>query len=120
MSDPGHTLHESRIEGRRLEPYGAFSVTRTGAAAIALGGELDLAAAPALRRELEAVGEVPRLVLDVSETTFVDSSVLRELLAANAAARERGGVLVLAGIPAPVRRLLELTGTLELFELQGS
>ena len=80
-----------------------------GVVTLTLGGELDLAAAPLLRERIDAAGESP-LVLDLTEVTFVDSSILRELLRA----RERRE-LVLAGVPMALRRLLELTRTAELF-----
>ena len=47
----------------------------------------------------------------MAEVTFVDSSVLRELLRAESAQRENGVPLVLAALRAPVARLLELTQT---------
>ncbi|MEA2312673.1 MAG: hypothetical protein QOE28_2641 [Solirubrobacteraceae bacterium] len=121
MSEPGHTLHETRLQGRGVEPLAAFSIdlgqAPEGEAAITLSGELDMAAAPLLHETFEQYAGASRVVLNMAETTFIDSSALRELLAANAALRERGGRLVLAGVPGPVLRLLELTGTAELFEL---
>ena len=63
--------------------------------------------------------ETPRaaaLVLDLSRATFIDSAVLKELLRARAELAERDVRLVLAGVAPPVRRLLDLTRTSELFE----
>ena len=54
-------------------------------------------------------------MLDVSEVTFVDSSMLKELLRAGAELSRYETRLVLAGVPAPVRRLLDLTRTAQLF-----
>jgi anti-anti-sigma factor len=82
---------------------------------LTLEGELDLAAAPALRKHVDEFdGE--SLVLDFARVTFIDSAVLKELLRARAELSEKGVRLVLAGVPAPVRRLLDLTRTSELFE----
>ena len=55
-------------------------------------------------------------MLDLSRTSFIDSAVLKELLRARAELAERDIRLVLAGVPPPVRRLLDLTRTSELFE----
>jgi anti-sigma B factor antagonist len=83
---------------------------------IALGGELDLAAAPNLRARVDETVPGQALVLDFSRATFIDSAVLKELLRARAELAERGVGLVLAGVPPPIRRLLDLTRTSELFE----
>jgi anti-anti-sigma factor len=53
-------------------------------------------------------------VIDMAETTFVDSSMLKELLRANTAAADAGGRMVLTAIAPPVQRLLELTRASEL------
>jgi anti-anti-sigma factor len=83
---------------------------------LALHGELDLAAAPKLRACIDEVPAGNALVLDFSEATFIDSAVLKELLRARAELAARDAGLVLAGVPPPVRRLLDLTRTSELFE----
>lgn len=90
-----------------------------GAALIALAGELDLAASPDFRRALEtALEEQPgRVVLDLAETAFLDSTMLKELLRAKAEVSDAGGTLVLAGLQPPVRRLLDLTRTAALFTI---
>jgi anti-anti-sigma factor len=52
-------------------------------------GELDLANAAAFRSSLDGAGpgrEVPRLIVDLTQVTFMDVSPLRELRAAQAAA----------------------------------
>jgi anti-sigma B factor antagonist len=83
---------------------------------LALRGELDMAAAASLRVRLAAAPGARALVVDMSAVTFVDSAVLRELLRARDELGGRGVRLVLAGVPRPVRRLLDLTRTSELFE----
>jgi len=83
--------------------------------ALRLAGELDVATSDELREQFEGAGEARAIVLDLAEVVFMDSSTLRELLRAQAGVRERGGVLVLAAAQPAVVRLLELTGTGELF-----
>jgi anti-anti-sigma factor len=82
---------------------------------LVLEGELDLAAAPRLQARLAETASGHGLVLDLSRTTFIDSAVLKELLQARAELAERDVRLVLAGVAPPVRRLLDLTRTSELF-----
>ena len=83
---------------------------------LVLRGELDLAAAPRLRARIDETASGRALVLDLSHATFIDSAVLKELLRARAELGERDIRLVLAGVAPPVRRLLDLTRTSELFE----
>jgi anti-sigma B factor antagonist len=115
----GHRLHEARIEGRGVEPAGAFSVevipAPGGVTVLALAGELDMAAAPTVRANIDAAVSARALVLDVSDVTFVDSSMLKELLRAAAEFDRYETLLVLAGMPESVRRLFDLTKTAELF-----
>ncbi len=82
---------------------------------LVLEGELDLAAAPRLQARV-AETAASALVLDFARVTFIDSAVLKELLQARAELAERGVRLMLAGVAPPVRRLLDLTRTSELFE----
>jgi anti-anti-sigma factor len=108
----------ARIDDRGLRPPAAYAIRETtagGAAVLVLEGELDLAAAPLLRARVDEL-EAPALVLDFSGATFIDSAVLKELLRARAELAGRDTRLVLAGVPPPIRRLLDLTRTSELFD----
>src|SRR4051812_22634445 len=90
-----------------------------GVIVIAFAGELDLAMHDRFHALVdEVVGEAPRLVVaDLTEAEFMDSTMLRELLRAHSSLEEAGAKLVVAGPQAPVRRLLELTGTDDLLTL---
>jgi anti-sigma B factor antagonist len=83
---------------------------------LTLEGELDLAAAPRLQARVDETPSGQALVLDLSRATFIDSAVLKELLRARAELAANDVRLVLASVPPPVRRLLDLTRTFELFE----
>jgi anti-anti-sigma factor len=85
-------------------------------AVLALEGELDLAAAPRMRARIENAADGRALVIDMRGVTFVDSAALKELLRARTELPARDVRLVLAGVPPPVRRLLDLTRTSDLFE----
>ena len=71
-----------------------------------LAGEFDLAAEPALLRELETALLSPVLVLDLTRVTFMDSTGLRLLLEADARARDRGYSCTIVRGPA-VHRVIE-------------
>jgi len=78
---------------------------------LGLVGELDLAASGGFRERVEAAlaAGVCNVVLDMAEARFIDSSMLKELLRANAATQDAGGRLVLTGLRPTVERLLDLT-----------
>jgi anti-sigma B factor antagonist len=116
----GHRLHEAHIEGG-VEPAGAFTVeprpAPAGVSLVELAGELEMAATAAVRSCVDEAAEHRALVLDLSGATFVDSSMLKELLRASAELDRYETRLVLAGISPAVRRVLELTRTTDLFTL---
>jgi anti-anti-sigma factor len=116
----GHRLHEAHIEGV-IEPAGAFTVeprpAPAGISLVELSGELDIAATSEVRKCVDTAAADRGLVLDLSGATFVDSSMLKELLRASAELARTDTRLVLAAIPPAVQRLLELTRTTGLFTL---
>jgi anti-anti-sigma factor len=75
---------------------------------VRLIGELDLATADSLVRELDGIvaGRSGDLVLDMRELSFVDSTGIRALIGISNGIRE--GALVLEAPRAGVRRVLEL------------
>jgi len=79
---------------------------------VAVGGELDLATAPELRACVEAAlaEGVRDLCVDLSRTSFMDSSGLHLLARIEAEVRQRGGRLAIVCVPGPVLRVIELTG----------
>ena len=108
------------IDARGIRPPAAFTIAEGEASAevrvVVLEGELDLAAAPILRARIDETEAGQALVLDLARTTFIDSATLKELLRARSELAARDAQLVLAGVPMPVRRLLDLTRTSELFK----
>ena len=81
-------------------------------AVIALSGEFDIIAAPAVRGralELIATGHAD-LVADLSGVTFCDSSGLGALVGIWRCAKDADGSLTLAAIPDRLSRLLSVTG----------
>jgi len=123
MPHPTDDREPTRIDAHGIKPPPAFTIEQAnaggGLTVLVLRGELDLASAAALRARTDAV-EGSGLVIDLAEVSFADSSALRELLHARMGLEQRGGRLILAGLHGSVQRLLEMTGTVELFELAAT
>jgi stage II sporulation protein AA (anti-sigma F factor antagonist) len=82
-----------------------------GERVIRLRGELDIESAPDLERVLlrsRPAGE--RVVVDLAELKFMDSTGLRVLLRARAAADEGRWEINLRNVPPTIRRLFDMTG----------
>jgi anti-sigma B factor antagonist len=79
---------------------------------IKLMGELDLESVPEVQRTLEPLERdgVRRLVLDLRDLRFIDSSGLNLLLQLDARGRDGGPELAVIHGGEPVRRIFELTG----------
>jgi anti-anti-sigma factor len=79
-------------------------------------GELDLATAGDLERELIKVEDTDALsiILDLSRLQFIDSTGVRVLLSAHARSRADSNRLTLLRGPAAVQRVFQLTGILDL------
>ncbi len=82
-------------------------------------GELNAANAAAFRDEARAAitGTVTTLDIDLSTTTFVDSSGLGSLIALHKTMATRGGVVRLLTPTATVYQILELTRLQRVFEI---
>jgi anti-sigma B factor antagonist len=117
----GRRLHESRIAGRGVDPAGTYTVQPVpgpdGVAIVVLAGELDIAATAEMRGHVDAAAGRRGLVIDLAEATFIDSAVLKELLRANTELGRYETPVVLAAVPPPVQRLLDLTRTARLFTI---
>jgi anti-anti-sigma factor len=113
----------ARVDARGIRPPDAYAIADRpapdGVVVLALTGEIDVSAAPAVReRFAEALERRPQaVVVDMGEVSFADSSALRELLRADAAMRAARTRFVLAALPPVVERLLELTRALELLDV---
>ncbi|MBJ7459913.1 MAG: STAS domain-containing protein [Thermoleophilaceae bacterium] len=96
------------------EREGQFNVsveTSPGSYRVVLSGELDIATADQLTSALDGVSPAndERLVIDLTAVSFMDSTGLRVLIAANGAATEGGYELFIVTGDSPAKRVLELT-----------
>ncbi|MBI2682948.1 MAG: STAS domain-containing protein [Acidobacteriales bacterium] len=72
-----------------------------------------------LRRGLEAaeVDGIPRVVLSMAGVRSMDSSCIGLLVRHMTLARQKGGAVKLAAVPAGAAQALQITGILRLFEV---
>jgi len=102
---------------------GGFSVTMTedaGHVVAHVQGEVDIATCRRLRDAIEPhLGPGQRIVLDLSEVSFMDSSCLTVLLKARTTLTADGGSLVLRNPSNVARRLLTVTGVADLFDIES-
>jgi anti-anti-sigma factor len=97
------------------EPNAILSVETEladGVVTIAPVGEFDIAGVEAVEAELQRAesGGPDVVVIDLTRTSFLDSSGLRVILGAHARARDAGRRLVLRPGPPEVQRVFELAG----------
>lgn len=90
-------------------------------AVLAIAGEVDLATVPELEQAIKGVLEegTSNLVLDLSETTFMDSTGLRVLIMADREFKEGDRSLAILVKPGPISRLLDVSGMHELLRVIG-
>jgi anti-sigma B factor antagonist len=93
---------------------GDFAVTSEGlpggGTVFRVDGDLDLASAPALEELLGQHGFDQRLVIDLEQCTFLDSSAVRVLVAAARDSEAAGGSLALVATDPGILRVLEISG----------
>ena len=91
-------------------------------AVVSLEGEVDLYTAPELKQELHRlVGEgAKRIVIDMTATTFIDSTTLGVLLSVVKRVRPEGGAVVLVCPDRNVKRIFEITLLDRVFTIVGT
>lgn len=94
-----------------MPPLDVTTEQRPGHTRVVLAGELDIASADELEKQLTAVetDSPGTLVLDLRRVEFIDSTGLRALIAADERARSEGRRLAVVRGPDAVARLLTVT-----------
>lgn len=77
---------------------------------LAVAGEIDLATAPQLETQVANVDPTGKVMIDLSEVTFMDSTGLRVLISAHERASDGGGKLAIVAGEGAVTKLLAITG----------
>jgi anti-sigma B factor antagonist len=87
---------------------------------VAVSGEIDLFTAPELK---SALGEAlesgrTRIVVDLTNTTFLDSTALGVLIGAVKRLRSRDGVLTIVNTDQNIAKTFEITGLDQIFTIR--
>ena len=86
---------------------------------VSLAGEIDMYTAPDVRRELGAAiaTGVRHVIVDLTETRFIDSTMLGVLIVAQKRLREKGGSLTIASSDRNPIKVFEITGLDRVFAI---
>ncbi len=100
--------------GLSIREYGGYVV-------VALDGELDVSDAASVADALTSVAaRDARIIVDLAALEFIDCCALGALGRVRAQARQAGGDLLLAAPRGPVRRILALTGLIDVLSVHAS
>jgi anti-sigma B factor antagonist len=104
---------EFDIEDRRVDPQTHV---------VAVRGEIDLFTAPEFKQHISAPIDagVPHVVVDLTRTTFIDSSSLGVLIGAHRRLKLRGGSLVIVCAGEAIVKTFRITGLDGVFTLVES
>jgi len=85
-------------------------------------GDVDLTVSPVLRQELKKVqGARPgRIIIDLGQVGYMDSSGLATLVEAMQQARKTGARIVLCGLTSRVRSIIEIARLDSVFVIAGT
>lgn len=86
---------------------------------IVVHGDIDIAGGPILETAILSRESNGKIVIDLGDVYFIDSSGLRSLLGASRRAKARETVVVLRSIGSEVERLLQITGTTDQFTIES-
>ncbi|HEX2016913.1 MAG TPA: STAS domain-containing protein [Solirubrobacteraceae bacterium] len=94
--------------------------TVPGGQLVAVRGEIDLFSAPELKQRLTALidGGAQAIVVDLSETTFLDSTALGVLIGAVKRLRTKDGRMVIVNVDSSIAKIFEITGLDQIFDIQ--
>lgn len=88
---------------------------------VEVSGKIDGQSAPELERQVvPAVSAAGKVILDVSQVSYMSSAGFRTLLLLYRSVQSRRGRLALVGLADEVRETMEMTGFLKFFVLAGS
>lgn len=103
------------LSHERWKPFRCDVAPERGTVRVVPHGELDMATCPELERHLRELRDAgfDRVVLDLRELTFMDSSGLRAIIREDAAARAEGRTFSLVAGPPAVQRTFEVACVVE-------
>jgi anti-anti-sigma factor len=105
------------LDGDGSVPFGIDVIDTDGAPVVHVRGEVDVSTTPRFWAGLEqAIGRSERVVVDLSETTFMDAAGLGVLARA---ARTNGNQLIIRSPNRLVRTLLSVTDVEQVLTIEG-
>jgi len=94
---------------------------QTAATIVDVSGDIDMGTSPGLRKTLlESLKQTPRLVINLREVRYIDSSGIASLVEVLKEARNKQKRLVLFGLTAAVREVLQLTRLTKIFDIRDT
>jgi anti-sigma B factor antagonist len=89
---------------------------------VALSGEVDIFTAPQFKEHLLGLLDdgVKRLVIDLSDVTFIDSTALGVLIGGVRRVHGAGGAMTIVVTTRPVERVLNITGLDRVFSMHAT
>jgi anti-sigma B factor antagonist len=94
---------------------------RSGSTIIDVTGDIDMGTSPIFRKALlQSLKKTTRLVVNLREVLYVDSSGIASLVEVLKEARKTEKRLVLIGLNAPVHEVLQLTRLAKVFEIRDT
>jgi anti-sigma B factor antagonist len=93
-----------------------------GTHVVAVAGEIDLFTAPEFKQRVAAPIDAGRLhvIVDLTATTFIDSSSLGVLIGAHRRLRRLGGALAIVSTGEAIAKTFRITGLDSVFRIVGS
>ena len=104
---------------KKETPSSSSSPRQTGSNVLPLKGEIDLHVSPSVTASLnEMIDKKPeRLVVDLSDVSYIDSAGLAALIEAMQKVEGYGGKFALAGLQETVRSIFEISRLDQVFQI---
>jgi anti-sigma B factor antagonist len=102
-----------KISARRMEKITIFDIS----------GNIDLSQSPEVRKVLlkeMREGRVPRVVLNLTQVNYIDSSGIASLVEGLKISKELGSRFILFGLTTNAREVLQISRLLSFFEIYDS
>ena len=84
-----------------------------------LSGELDQREAAEIRKELDSIledGQIRRLIFDLSQLRFMDSSGIGLIIGRYKRLKRRNGIVAVTGLDERMNRILDMAGLFQLVD----
>jgi stage II sporulation protein AA (anti-sigma F factor antagonist) len=102
-----------------IDDFGVEVSDLDGLVVLAVRGDIDLVSSPALQTALDQFDPTSDVILDCARASFIDSAGVSLLIEESQRRDLSGGSLRLRNSEFPVRQVIELTGLIDLFELDS-